>query len=70
MNQYQKYTIDREKEMSNEELLDEVIELAAGDGYDGCFTKQGLWEFQYLKKKLYERLASWLSQDKGNKNND
>lgn len=58
---YQKKIVENEKGMSNEELLDEVLSQASGDDYDGCFTTKGLWEYNYLKSKLRERLANWLS---------
>lgn len=58
---YQKEIVENEKRMSNEELLDEVLNQATGDDYDGCFTVKGLWEYRYLEGKLRERLASWLS---------
>jgi len=61
---WQQRVIEREREMTNEELLQEVIGLAGGDDYDGCFTKRGAWEFDYLQGKLYERLQGWLEEDK------
>ena len=54
---WQQAIIEREQKMSNKELLDEVINQAGGDDYDGCFTQQGLWEFEYLEGCLYRRLA-------------
>ena len=43
--------------LSNTDLLDEVISLAAGDDWDGMFTKEGEWEFQQLKSELNFRLT-------------
>jgi len=65
MNKHKRMIIANEKGMSNKQLLDEVIELAAGDDYDGCFTDNGKWAFKYLKSKLYERLADWLELSSG-----
>ncbi len=62
---YQKKIVENEKNMSNEELFDEVLSQATGDDYDGCFTTKGLWEYNYLESKLRERLANWLSAQQG-----
>jgi hypothetical protein len=50
--------------MSNEELLDETLSAAQGDGWDGCFTARGSWEFDCLKAELRKRLAGWLEEGK------
>jgi hypothetical protein len=60
---YQKKIVENEKNMSNEELLGEVLSQATGDDWDGCFTDKGLWEYNYLESKLRERLSNWLSAD-------
>jgi hypothetical protein len=52
-------------ELSNVDLLEEVISSAGGDDYDGTFTKRGLREFAILEKELRKRLANWLD-DSGN----
>ena len=49
--------------MSNRQLLEETIEAAKGDDYDGCFSKQGQWEFENLQKELEKRLENWLKED-------
>ena len=57
---WQKKIIENEKTMSNKELLDEVLDQAQGDDYEGAFTERGRWEYEYLLGKLHERLADWL----------
>ena len=52
----------REKEMSNEELLKEVLWLAQGDDYDGAFTPEGMAEFEFMKRRLEKRLGKWLGK--------
>jgi len=42
--------------MSNGELLNEVIEGASGDSYDGNFTVRGWWQYKTAKFALYDRL--------------
>lgn len=48
--------IDKVKKMSNNALLDETLSLAAGDSYDGCFTREGEFEYETLQAELYSRL--------------
>ncbi len=43
--------------LSNADLLDEVLQLAGGDDYDGGFTQFGLWEYEFAKTELQTRLA-------------
>lgn len=50
--------------MSNEQLLNEVIGAAGGDDQDGEFTNRGRWEFSEMEKELRKRLASWLEYKK------
>ena len=50
--------------MSNEQLLNEVIGAANGDDQDGEFTSRGRWEFDALEKELRKRLATWLDEKK------
>jgi hypothetical protein len=47
--------------LSNAELLDETLRLAAGDDYDGCFTSFGRWEYEMLQAELRRRLEGWLT---------
>jgi len=54
--------IEQEKSMSNNELYEEVLSLAGGDDYDGCFTDVGKLEYQYFKAKFEERLGDFLSK--------
>jgi hypothetical protein len=42
--------------LSNEQLLEEVLDLAGGDDYDGCFTSRGWRTFERLKVELESRL--------------
>lgn len=55
--------VENEKNMTNEELLTEVLDLAAGDDWDGGFTDFGRWHYEYLELKLRERLSEWLKAD-------
>ena len=41
-----------------EELLDEVLNLAQGDGYDGMHTNHGYDEYLFMVKMLKERIAA------------
>lgn len=41
MLKWQQDFVDRVNKMSNKELLDETLDLAPGDDYDGCFTHRG-----------------------------
>lgn len=50
------------KEMDNKTLLDEVLFLAQGDDYDGEFTKEGEWQYDYLVMELENRLKDWLTK--------
>jgi len=56
--EYQKEYLKHLKELSNQELVEEVICSAQGDDYDGCFTQKGAWEFGEVKKELSLRLIS------------
>lgn len=51
---------ERISKLSNRQLLEETIELAAGDDYVGCFTNK--WSITYilLLKELHTRLKDWL----------
>jgi len=44
-------------QMDNGELIEETIELANGDTYDGCFTSRGLWELKCMRAELRRRLG-------------
>lgn len=50
----------RIESLSNRKLLDETLELAAGDDYDGCFTTRGRIVFDLLQTELECRLSEWL----------
>lgn len=47
--------------LSNANLLEETLDLAGGDDYDGCFTRNGEVTYQILTSELKKRLAVWLS---------
>lgn len=46
---------DKAKSLTDADLLDEVLGLAGGDNYDGCFTSAGEKEFSALTKELKRR---------------
>ena len=48
--------------LSNGELLDETLSAAQGDDYDGEFSHQGQWEYEYLILELQNRLGDWLNE--------
>ena len=50
------------KDFSNEELLDEVLDRAGGDSWDGYFTTKGSNLYENGLKILRERLGDWLSE--------
>lgn len=47
------------KALSNKELLDEVIELAGGDDYEGCHTVLGSIVYDLLRAELKDRLTTY-----------
>lgn len=53
---------ERVLKMSNAELLEEVLCLAGGDDYDGCFTTRGAREYDILFMELNYRLEDWLER--------
>jgi hypothetical protein len=53
---WQERHLARIKLLSNEELLEEVLDSAGGDDYDGCWTNRGWWEYQVMKEELESRL--------------
>jgi hypothetical protein len=42
--------------LSNDMLLEEVLNLAGGDDYDGCFTSRGRRDYERLLTELESRL--------------
>ena len=50
--------IDRALAYSNEDLIYNVLYLAGGDDYDGCFTPRGEFEYEISLKELSKRLIS------------
>lgn len=53
----------RVKHLSNEYLLEQTIDAAAGDDYDGCFTPIGAYESAALQQELRRRLDGWLRRN-------
>jgi len=47
-------------ELTNESLLQTVLNLAQGDDYEGCFTEKGQIEYSLAYKELYSRLQ-WIN---------
>jgi len=46
--------------MPNKDLLEDVIELAAGDYWEGDFTEEGTFHFIALLYELKCRLSEWM----------
>ena len=61
MNEWQREIIDYYSNISNRDLLEEVLAQARGDDWGGAFTSRGWWQFQYARSLLHERLANWLA---------
>ena len=62
MKKWQIEIAERVKHYSNRDLLDETLAAGEGDDYDGCFTDQGQWEYEYLILELEKRLGDWLNE--------
>ena len=62
--QWQQKIIDYYSNISNVDLLDEVLDLARGNDWEGAFTDHGWWKFNYVKSLLYGRLTDWLVNDR------
>jgi hypothetical protein len=58
---WQQKIIDEETKLTNTELYESVLSLAQGDEQDGGMSDRCCWEYDYLEKKLRERLATFLS---------
>ena len=50
--------VNKIREMSSEEILEEYTTLARGDDYDGYFTSHGKLEWEQLQIEFKFRLAS------------
>ena len=61
---WQQKIVDRVKEYTNDELLDETFLAAGGDDWDGHFTDRGLWEYRFMTGELRKRLrdVGWLEK--------
>lgn len=57
------YLIDYIHKIDNRSLLDEALDSAQGDDYDGCFTPLGLFKYEQLVKELYLRLKDWFGDE-------
>lgn len=44
------------KNLSNDQLLEDTIQLAVGDDWDGLFTRTGKKRFRLLRQELERRL--------------
>lgn len=61
-----KYVLQRQQQidaMENAKLLEEVLEMAGGDDYDGCFTDEGRIIYEYAVNVLKNRLSEWLKEN-------
>ena len=56
--QWQTKLLEQWKDSSIEALLDEVLELAKGDDYDGIHTSHGWNEYQFMLGLLKERIGN------------
>ena len=56
MTKWQEEYVNRITVMALADLIEEVVERAPGDDYDGGFTKRGDWCFQFSKVHLSQRL--------------
>jgi hypothetical protein len=55
------------EKLSNLDLLEDTIELSAGDDYDGVFSRHGQVVYETLRAELYHRLEKikFLPEDSG-----
>lgn len=58
MQTWQKSWIWKIKFMSNQDLLEEYVDLSKGDLESGCMSRRGEWRLEKMKKVLYERLIA------------
>lgn len=58
---WKKKEIERIKLLDNNHLLGESLEMAGGDDYDGCFTRNGWITYCVLIEELGFRLKDWLN---------
>jgi hypothetical protein len=61
---YQLEIIEKEKTMSNEDLLNEVLTYIGWDAFSDPDDDMRRWEYGYLLERLVSRLNSWLKEDK------
>lgn len=52
-----KIMLNNIKAFDNLDLLFETLSLAGGDDYDGCFTKEGEWQYNQMCAELLQRLS-------------
>lgn len=48
----------RIESLSPWQLFDEMMDLASGDDYDGCFTDRGAFTFAHLKQAFEKLMES------------
>lgn len=48
--------------LSNSDLLNQMIQIAGGDDWDGDLTQRGKCVFTLCYKELQVRLADWLAK--------
>lgn len=62
LKRWQTKELERIAELTNKELLDEVLDLAGGDDWEGEFTAEGSWTYDKLVDELEKRLGEWLKE--------
>ena len=60
---YKYEILEKIKRLNNKDLLEETLELAAGDDYDGNFTPRGRFKFENLLLELKGRLKHWFGEE-------
>ena len=58
---WQSRIIEQEKQLSNHDLYERVMELSGGNSYDGSYLDREWWVYQYLLGRLEERLEEWFN---------
>jgi hypothetical protein len=48
--------IEKLKTIKSIQLLEETLDMAGGDDYDGCFTDEGLEVYELYKEELKKRV--------------
>lgn len=58
LNKSQEGYLEFLKGMSVQDLLEQMLEQATGDDWEGSFTPRGYWDYQQTKKELSSRLIA------------